>query len=223
MKKENIPAEILDRVEAELMAGERLLWVGQPDPGQRIFAEDTERLMITSSILTALLLALGVSFFLAPPQVLLPLIVGLLVLVVVGGFLATIAENYVRARRRIYAITDRRALIISGLFKTEIRSYSRHNIGFIERHIRKGDNGDLLFAKGERDRAVGIAPFIRRQMVEQKIGFFAIDNIREVEAIMLEAFQGDQIASRLVDEADIDNAMDNTDLSDEAQMGHNIP
>ena len=86
------------------------------------------------------------------------------------------------AGRTLYAVTNRRALIVSGLFSTSVKSYTHSEIHELQRVERSGGTGDLYFAS--RDvvtRRGGIA--------RQRIGFLGIPDVRSVELLIRSRLQ----------------------------------
>lgn len=99
---------------------------------------------------------------------------------------------YHQAARTVYAVTNQRALIIKPTF--DGKSILAYNIiSYIERKSRAGGKDDLIFASET------YSPFIYTNFYAnhsksyhyriRKIGFFGIENAREVEQLMLKTFQ----------------------------------
>jgi hypothetical protein len=100
--------------------------------------------------------------------------------------------NQVTARRTVYAVTDRRALVISGLLSRSVQSYGAGDIEFIKRTMRGDDVGDLIFRYEIRRGAASYGgTVVGVQSDSVPVGFFAIPHVREVEALMLETFKPD--------------------------------
>lgn len=166
-------------VDAELQPGETILWTGKP-LASRIALQNRQALVTGVLALAALYVVLtGVaaasifSFFifgcgftwLAALFMLLPLY-----------YFARPVSDYLAAGRTIYAVTDRRALIIKpGFGGKTVQSYN--HIEQIERRELSGGKGDLIFASETQPA--------RSRARQRKIGFFGIANPREVEQLML--------------------------------------
>ena len=63
------------------------------------------------------------------------------------GMLAAPIWGYLKARKTVYAITDRRILIIVAGRSKKVQSHGEGDIGNIERVERADGSGDLTFAK----------------------------------------------------------------------------
>lgn len=115
------------------------------------------------------------------------LFLGVFLLVGIGMILSPI-WYYAKARRRVYALTEQRALIIERFPTQSVRSYFARDISFID---RQGDDmqGNIIFAREARTyrRRSG---YTRTYMAP--IGFLGIKKPREVEALMLQTFRSEK-------------------------------
>lgn len=116
----------------------------------------------------------------SPLASLMALIPVFLILVV----LAAVLLPMYRRRQTVYAVTDRRALIMEG---GRTRSFGANDIEFIERRMARGGTGDVVFATQIRDRYAGNTG---RRIVSEPIGFMGIERPQQVEALMLQVFRG---------------------------------
>lgn len=166
-------------IDAELQPGETVLWAGKPQPGR--IALQNRQALVTGVMAVAALYVVLTGF--AAASVFSFLIFGcgftwlaaLFMLLPFYYFTRPVYE-YLMAGRTIYAVTDRRVLIVKPRFggKT-VQSYSR--IEQIERRDLSGGKGDLIFAS-EQQAA-------RSRSRPRRVGFFGIPNPREVERLML--------------------------------------
>jgi hypothetical protein len=93
-----------------------------------------------------------------------------------------------RSRHTLYAVTDRRALILD---RNNVQSFGPRDIEFIERRMHSGGRGDILFAREVHPSGAGMWGYsgFNRSMMESAVGFFDIEDARAVEALMLEVFR----------------------------------
>jgi hypothetical protein len=186
-----LPPELEERVRAELGAGERLVWVGQPRPdlyrGQTIFLTIFGIFFMTPPLLMFCGgMAVAVSILVGGAQQgndlaaagCVPGCFALFTLpfLLVGGTLATsLFWMPDRIRKIVYALTDRRALVwtpnfLGGGFTT--RSYAGEGLGRMNRVERANGSGDLIFEEQYTSRS------------RSQYGFMAIDRVREVEELV---------------------------------------
>ena len=189
MKFDHIDPNLYEQVESELLAGEELLWIGQPN---RLRMLVKNPLQAGAGLITGLVLAAffaGVFVFVSETggnDSSLPWILAAVLLMSLVSLLSSPVRNYLKAGRTIYAITDRRALIISGILSQSVQSYGKNDIQFIERKKHGGNTGDIIFDREHhtRERMYG-GP----SSYSVPVGFLSIPNVREVEALMLETFR----------------------------------
>lgn len=130
-----VPLQAFDR---ELLSGERVLWSGQPAQGMRLRPSDA--LLIPFSLLWG-----GFAIF-WEASVIRTDAPGFFALwgipFVLIGLYMMVGRFWVDARVRAntyYALTDRRALIVSGLFSRTVRSLDLRNLPQVE--LREGADG----------------------------------------------------------------------------------
>lgn len=86
---------------------------------------------------------------------------------------------YWMAKRTIYAVTDRRAIIlVPVLWGRTAQSY--RDIQHVERRNLSGGRGDLIFAR-ERFKLLQFA----NRFGMREIGFFGVESPQEVERLLL--------------------------------------
>ena len=144
-----IPRDLKDKVKRELEADERLLWMAQPIP--RFFTERSTGSFLFAIPWTAFAIFWmcaasgfkfpdfsqgGFSFF--------PLF-GLPFLLIGVGMLSAPWWMYRKAFKTIYAITDRRAMILESGRTTAIRSYPPNRLRNIYRKEKNDGTGDVIF------------------------------------------------------------------------------
>jgi len=174
----------------QLEPGEWVYWTGKPLP-LRMALEEREALGLgILSVVTLILLQmvyphehifsiplLGIGFGVEW----IDLFFGVIALL----FLAQPIYRYWTATRTIYAITDRRAFTLKPTRKGKIvQSYTK--IQRIERRDLAQGRGDLIF--GTRRLVTNYGRFGAR-IHSKDIGFFGIENAREVEQLMIKTFK----------------------------------
>ena len=178
----SLPPELQQRVRAELRAGEKLLWADQPvhDMYRRLTV--TLRVIgIPWTAFSAFWIAVAVWFTLngATPGVgwLFPL--GGVPFVLFGAVLVS-SPSWLgsKARRTVYALTDRRAIVFdAGVFGgSKVRSFGPERAALMSLTERPDGSGDLIFEVFRDPRDSGTT--FRR-------GFKAVPHVREVQDLVL--------------------------------------
>jgi hypothetical protein len=208
MKRKNPErSEAYQRVEAELLPGEELLWVGQPNPKHMRLGRSaigSKAVLLSTIVGLQVLLVLGGVFFTisssrgstasgtvtttqeTPWLMIAVVVVGLLV----GMAAVGVALFRQRLRKHsIYAITDRRVLTISG---DAVRSDGEQDIEFIERKMHRDGTGDIIYRR-ELQTSTGYygGSVFAPQTHTTNVGFFGISDPHYVEELMLDIFRPD--------------------------------
>jgi len=184
-----LPPELQRRVDAELASGERVVWLGQPVP--ELYRRGAWMLVLLGGPLTA-----GMLFWYSGATGLigdrpLPLdtvfawvfLLFALPFLVFGLLLLAAPYLFMRdARRTIYAITNRRAIVWEPKRwdKIEVRSFTPRQLIRLMRSERKDGSGDLIFEKIREsyDNASGATTVT--------CGFKSIQDVRGVENVLRE-------------------------------------
>ncbi len=169
-----------------LQPEERLLWSGRPDP--RRFALQTLPIFILGVPWIAFAIywiasALGFrmpDFSGENPLGFWPLF-GLVFILMGLVLMALPGLAYRRANRTVYAITDRRCLIITAGDRTYVDAYGEEDIGSIRRIERRHGTGDLVFTAS----ASGAAKDVSRI---RKAVFYGIRGVSQAEETARRAF-----------------------------------
>jgi hypothetical protein len=172
----SLDPELRRWIEPDLEPGERLLWVGQPEP--RRAARQTLGILIFGIPWT-----LGALCFGQPwswdhfPS---PLFSGLFVL---AGVLmcCTPLATYWEAQRTTYGVTDRRVLISVRGYRRKLEFYRPTDLCEAERQELPDGSGDLLFARRQETDSDGHP----RTVAVKLIG---IPQVREVERLLRQLF-----------------------------------
>jgi hypothetical protein len=186
-------------VQAELLAGEELLWVGTPDPMRFLIRFALKQISSVTSgifILIAWLYIIDMGFAKAMFFTIgfggVPLIIGILMLIVLGTSLWQISaplRQYFMATCTLYGISDRRVLIISGFPSRSTQSFRADQMQFVDTRVHPNGTGDIIFQREQQMRPQrSNTIYIGNQTHTVETGFFGVHNPREVEAIMLETF-----------------------------------
>jgi len=178
-----IPKEVRQKIDRELQPGESIRWVDQP------VAQ-----MFTSASLPILFFAIpwtsfaifwmwGALGFKVPdlsrgiqPEHLFALF-GVPFVLIGLGMLSSPFWAWKAARKTVYLITNKRAILIQSGVSTTIRSYTPAQINHTYRKEGKNDIGDVIIAVRKWKDSDG------DQMTEE-IGFISIRNPQEVEKML---------------------------------------
>lgn len=202
MKKHEIPKDVLERIEGELLVGERLLWTGLP--GKR-FAMD----MAMKATLVGLLgmFMFGILAFVMVSRNTNILMAGttMPILMIVVGLAVFMIRQQESPQANLYAITNRRAMILR---KKSVQSFSAEDLRFIERRMHKNGSGDIIFNREYYQRMTMAMTTPLRTRESKAIGFFGVENPVEVEALMLETFRSDIDAKHKLEDSSIHETYD---------------
>ncbi|MGA9770844.1 MAG: hypothetical protein WBV94_17520 [Blastocatellia bacterium] len=180
----NMDFESQQTAQAQLESGERLLWYGKPDPKRGLLA--TIPLVLFAIPWTGFALfwtaaASGLFFKDSKPGwISLFGLFGVPFILVGLGMLTSPYWLYKKAKQTVYALTSRRAMIITGGSTKKIQSFTGNDMGAIERTERSNGAGDVMFATIEGKKG------------DQPVGFMGISDARRVERLLLDTFKKDK-------------------------------
>ena len=170
-----LPAELADRAAAELAPDERLIWAGQPRPD--LVLRSAYFLVPFGIVFTVIasiwtIVGLALTFGIMAPC-------GLPFLAVGIGLILSPIWLRAMARKTLYALTDRRAIVWEpGWFGAiTVRNYTAAGLGHMARIERSDGSGDLVF---EEITTFSSTSDGARSHTTQR-GFLSIDKVREVE------------------------------------------
>jgi hypothetical protein len=190
----SLPPELDDRVRAELASGERLLWVGQPNPrraarvgwlvtlfGIPFLGGAVFWIATASSMLDGFRNAPGPFRWFG---LLFPLF-GVPFMLVGLGMLSAPYWLARKARRTCYAITDRRAVVFEASWRGIVTIYSYDPDQLTKQYRRENADGggDLVFEEITTVNRSSDGP----STTTVKRGFLAIDDVRAVETLLRQA------------------------------------
>lgn len=173
-----LPVELATLVDAELGKGERIVWIGQPIPSR--LARSTLPIVLFGIPVTAfaffwIVTASGIRGLGFPGPSCFFVLFGIPFVLVGLGMLTSPVWMYLKAGRTVYAVTDRRALVIDGgLFGgMTVRSFEPASMTGLTRTQFADGSGNLIFQReyrpgGRHGRFIAI-------------GFFAIPDVKAVE------------------------------------------
>ncbi|NEP11679.1 MAG: hypothetical protein F6K14_15990 [Symploca sp. SIO2C1] len=183
-----IPKELRKKIDNELQPGEYIRWVEQPIP----------RFLTTSSIVTFLFAIPWTSFSLfwmwkALGEKLPDLREGIqfqhlfalfgVPFVLIGlGMLFSPVWVWQAARKTVYLITDKRAILIQGGSSITIRSYLPEQLKDVYRKEKANGSGDVIIAVRQWKDSDG-------DQRSEEIGFVGVRNSQEVEKILKQLAQ----------------------------------
>src|SRR5690349_96132 len=181
------PLQIEPIATAELDPGERLVWSGSPRPGALALQAVPATLFGIPFAGFAVFWMYGAwtattrGGHLSGPWLLFPLF-GIPFLLVGLGFVTAPLWAWAGAGRTVYAITDRRALIIGGAGLRGVQSFQHADVGDIT-HLESGDgSGSLYFATRAFVSSNGIVN-------RSRVGFVGIPDVKRVEQLLRENVQ----------------------------------
>lgn len=176
----DLPQHLLPRLQAELKAGESLVWAGQPIPGRLMRSAFKLWYFFVPWTAFSVYWIMGASGFEMPRfddgESLFPLFGLPFLLIGLGGMGAPFWVRR-QAHSTIYAITTRRAITIEGVKTIKVKSYPVDSLCETERTEHPDGSGDLVLRKESYRDSDGDQQ-IRSQ------GFFAIEQVRGVEQLI---------------------------------------
>jgi len=177
----NIDFEAQQTAQAQLEAGERLLWYGRPDPKRQLRGSLIVMLFGIPWTAFALFWTGAASGLIWSDEEFgwysLFGLFGVPFVLVGLGMLTSPYWIYRNAQRTVYALSNRRAMIISGTPARKIQSFAGPDIDLIERTERANGKGDVMFATITTNKNI------------QRIGFTGINDARRVEQLLLDNFK----------------------------------
>jgi hypothetical protein len=170
----------------EVGPNETVLWAGKPDPKRmalRSWPLTCFAIPWTAFAIFWVVAASGMIFGGSSPSnapgifALFPLFGLPFVLIGFGMLLAPLWAN-LRAKKTVYAATERRLLIITEGRTRNVQSFDASDIKDVERRERPDGSGDIVFAR--RTSYSRDSDGHGRQSTTE-IGFFGVPNVRDVE------------------------------------------
>jgi hypothetical protein len=185
----------IDLIRENLQPGESLCWAGsEPDARYRLHRFGRmvvyALVLVLAGSLAALLLLQYTDFLRASAWPALLLAVLLLLAAGAGAVLVKEAFYPVKCGPDAYAITDRRALVVTSGRQPVCRSYPADAVAKMEVRRNPGGSGDILFERGPR---WGSDPAGRATWHLQRIGFFGLASVDEVYLLLEQLATPDRV------------------------------
>jgi hypothetical protein len=177
-------SEIYKTVSQELESGEKLVWSGKPDPVREMSAGFALWLFAIPWTAFALFWMWGASGISRPSsqstENFIFSLFGLPFVLIGFAMLSAPIWIYSKSKRTVYAITDKRVLIIEKGKSRTVYSYGSQNLGSIKRTERADGSGNLTFAQKPYESDG------RTYAVD--ISFVGIPQVRSVETLLKDTF-----------------------------------
>jgi hypothetical protein len=186
-QEQQIAREFRSKIEAELQPGERINWLGQPMAGRLGFRTALPSLVLgivlipTVIILTPTAGVVGLLACITGSGVLwLTLLIIMSVLLPAIALLASPYFAARRARRVVYLLTNRRAIVLDGSRRGAItvRTFEAHQLTNVQCRPHADHAGDLVFCHD---------PYtVEGEHYSREIGFLAVPGVRVVGQMVRE-------------------------------------
>jgi hypothetical protein len=181
----SIPSSLQALLARELARGERVVWLAQPAPVARVLASASTFLVGIPFLAFALFWTWAATGGFASPWTAYSIVFTRFAYLWGGMFIVSGAAMLLSpvwawwvARRTLYAVTDRRAIVIEmPLRQVTIRTFAGEQLATATRRENPSGRGDLIF---DREASNGR----RGQTVYRDIGFFGIEDVTAVQALL---------------------------------------
>jgi hypothetical protein len=177
-------ASVEDELRPHLERGEKLLWAGRPVQGIVITLMDWYLIPFSVVWLGILLRSLGPGLRAQTDPIIGAmgvLFVAIGVYILVGRYIA----DWLYRSRLIYGVTDRRAIIVSGMFGLGVQTIEFSSLGGLKFEERGDGSGTISFGNQ--------MPYWHRQQLHASWGvgnqFFRVQDVKNVYAIVRDAMQ----------------------------------
>ncbi len=167
-----LPVELQQQVQAELRPGEKQVWAGRPLP--RVFRGQA----IVACLFGLPFAGAGLFVELHAGRQVVARLFGLPFLAVGCSLITAPWWMAKKAKRTVYAVTDQRAVVITGnvFGGVTVQSFEPDRLTGITRNQRADGTGDLVFEQFTQRQGTGTTT-VRR-------GFMGIDDVRQVEELI---------------------------------------
>ena len=154
LQETDLPREFEAKIRRELESGERIVWAARPAP--RFFTSGTTAVLVFALVWLTFSVSFTVVERLHPPAHGgggdptaggAWLLLNALFILVGVVMLAAPFFMYWKSRNTVYAITDRRAIIIEGGWSTLVRTFYPEQLRDLYRRERKNGLGDVIMRR----------------------------------------------------------------------------
>ena len=174
----------LQEAQRQMATGERLVWADSAIPIRHAIRRLPTTLLYLPFFFAAILWVLMMSKIAEDIAGIwfLP-IYGMIFVVASLGVVLSPLWSYAVGLGTVYAVTDRRLMILRKFPRRVVLSYEPKDIGQIVRRERSGGRGDVIFREVQIRR--------RGRTRVRKIGFFGVHHVRRVEEVVRKLKDGD--------------------------------
>ncbi|MHC4253542.1 MAG: hypothetical protein ACYS9X_30860 [Planctomycetota bacterium] len=191
----NMPYRLRETVDREVGRDEKIEWLGQPRSTRFLLTSLPMVLFGLPWTAFAVFWMLAASGFVfeaeeaSGPGAIFALF-GLPFVLVGLGMLSSPFWMIRKARRIVYVVSDRRAIIIRGGWRTTVRSFSGRELSGMTRLEKSDGSGDIVFHGGHS--AAGAPSFLVGMAAAAGHGFAGVQNVREVEELLRKLVEKDR-------------------------------
>jgi Bacterial PH domain len=177
------PSDVQFRAQSELQPGENLYWTGTADPRRAAITALPASIFgipfagfalfwINSAFHATHGLARNSNAF-AKSFSIFP-VFGLPFLLVGLGMILAPLWAFVKGRNTVYAVTDKRIMIISGSGNRTVRSCTPADIASVDYRERPDGSGDIMIGTNSQIRTAN------NSVSQLKVGLYGVSNVKEV-------------------------------------------
>jgi hypothetical protein len=191
-------------LDQELDEDEQLLWSDRPKAGQQVYQPQSTGLLVAAAIVgglglffTILAVILGITVFYGDfNPIFIPAGI-LLLLSLIFTIVGLVLRHSFLGRDELYAITDKRIIIIRKGRYLSVTSYGKEDIGIITRIERDNRYGDIIFAPQSFVTSYGAHQHTSSNSSTSTVStsslsagqFSGIANVLEVERLLRRTFK----------------------------------
>jgi len=170
-------------IESLLAPGEHLLWFGKPRQGFYFGAGDIFRIFF--SLVWSGFVGLGTMFlWTSVEEISIKLVIIALLLFGFYMIVASFFSDAAQRRKTFYAVTNRRAIIVSGLLRRKVNSFDLRTLTDMKLTEENDGSGTIIF---DEIKVSGMAGWVNRDVVKRgRTNFIYIpkfDRIQQAQSV----------------------------------------